>query len=509
VFEAAELGRSVDKKAFESAERELRTELLEAQRSARAAGLPVIVIVSGVEGAGKGGVVNRLRSWLDPRGVDVQVFWDETDEERERPNWWRFWRALPPRGGIGVLFGSWYTKPIVDVVFGKTDDAAFRVAMHDIVALERMLTLDGALIVKLWFHLSQEAQGKRYDDDMANGRPWKVSPLTEEYGKSYKAFRRVSEQAIGLTDTGLAPWHLIEATNERYRDLTAGQTLLAAMRSRLSGAVVPTAGSAVHVDTGDVGSELITVLDRVDLVSTIKSGTYKAELAKWQRCLNLLSWKAYKRGTSTVAVFEGWDASGKGGVIRRLMTAVDARLARVIPIAAPTDEEAAQHYLWRFWRHIPRAGRLTLYDRSWYGRVLVERVEGYATEAEWRRSYHEINTFEEQLRAHGVVMCKFWLHISPEEQLRRFEERKATPWKAHKITEDDWRNRERWDDYRLAVNDMVQRTSTTAAPWSLVPANDKKRARIQVIRTVCERLASELGEDIDALLAKGADNPGR
>jgi AMP-polyphosphate phosphotransferase len=191
-------------------------------------------------------------------------------------------------------------------------------------------------------------------------------------------------------------------------------------------------------------------------------------------------------------VFEGWDAAGKGGGIRRLTEAIDSRLCRVIPVAAPTDEERAHHYLWRFWRHIPRAGLVTIYDRSWYGRVLVERVEGFAREDEWMRAYLEINDFEQQLVESGVVLTKFWVHISLEEQLRRFEDRQRTPYKQHKITEEDWRNREKWEAYRAAVNDMVVRTSTRKAPWTLVAGNDKKFARIQMLETVCRRLERAL-----------------
>jgi polyphosphate kinase 2 (PPK2 family) len=215
-------------------------------------------------------------------------------------------------------------------------------------------------------------------------------------------------------------------------------------------------------------------------------------LDEYQSQLNNLAWQAREARLFTVAVFEGWDAAGKGGAIRRVTQAVDARLYQAITVGAPTDEERAHHYLWRFWRHLPRAGFMTIYDRSWYGRVLVERVEGFARPDEWRRSYLEINDFEEQLVDHGVVLMKFWLHISKEEQLRRFREREQVAWKQHKITPEDWRNRERWDDYRLAVDEMVARTSTEYAPWDLVAANDKRFARIEVLRAFCTCLERAL-----------------
>jgi polyphosphate kinase 2 (PPK2 family) len=219
-------------------------------------------------------------------------------------------------------------------------------------------------------------------------------------------------------------------------------------------------------------------------------------IAVFQGTLNQLQRRAYKNRVSTIMVFEGWDAAGKGGAIRRVTAALDARDYRVIPIAAPSDEERAQHYLWRFWRHLGRAGRVTIFDRSWYGRVLVERVEGFASEKEWMRAYAEINQFEDQLVDRGVVLVKYWLHVTKDEQLRRFKEREATPHKQWKLTPEDWRNRDRWQAYEDAVNDMIERTSTRDAPWTLVEANDKSYARLKVLETMCDRLERGLGKRV-------------
>jgi AMP-polyphosphate phosphotransferase len=492
MFETAELGRKLGKREFEAAENQLRSDLLMTQREIREAGLPVVLIVSGVEGSGKGAVVNRLTAWLDARGMSVHVFWEESDDAKQRPEFWRFWRKLPPRGTVGVMFGSWYTRPIVDRAFERSDDAQFHEELHRIVAFEQMLSLDGAIIVKAWFHLSKAAQKKQYRSEKNDGRAahWSVSPLTKDYAARYDNFVRVSEVALRRTDTGLAPWHVIEATNARYRDITIGQVLLAAMKAGLARGSATTMGLP---PVPPVAASQPNVLDMVPLSKSLSGGDYKEQLAHYQRKLSELSWAAYHAGVSTVAVFEGWDAGGKGGAIRRATAAIDARLCRVIPVAAPTEEERAQHYLWRFWRQVPRAGRVTIYDRSWYGRVLVERVENFAQPAEWSRAYHEINEFEEQLVEANTVVAKFWLHIDPEEQLRRFEARKNIPWKAHKITDEDWRNRDRWDDYALAVHDMVQHTSSSGAPWHLVPANDKRYARVFVLKTLCKMLSDRLG----------------
>ena len=490
MFEVAELGRTVSKETYAEKEPILRTALLDAQRRLRELPFPVIIIVSGVEGAGKGEVVNELNRWFDTRGVQTHAFWDESDEELERPKFWRFWRKLPPKSTVGVMFGSWYTESIIERVFRNRSRAEFERELDQISEFEQLLTNDGALIVKFWFHLTKKTQQKRLKQDRKNG---KGSPLLKAYSKSYERFRSISELAIRGTDSGFSPWHIIESKDRRYRNLAVGETLLSAIQRRLdtpNPAIPPTDPDDSLVT--DIPEASLTLLDKLDLGTKLTHSAYDHRLTEAQNRLRALAWRAHKAGINAVCVFEGWDAAGKGGAIRRLTGAIDARLYRVISIAAPTEEEQAQHYLWRFWRQLPRAGYCTIYDRSWYGRVLVERVEGFCDHHEWSRAYPEINHFEQQLSDDGTVVLKFWLHISPEEQLRRFEERKRIPWKQHKITDEDWRNRDRWDKYKHAVNDMVARTSTSYAPWTLVPANDKWFARVNVVETVCERLEAAL-----------------
>ncbi|MCB1692292.1 MAG: polyphosphate:AMP phosphotransferase [Pseudomonadales bacterium] len=492
MFEAAEVGRSIGKAAFKDAEPEVHQRLLGLQQKLRGSNKALIIIVSGVEGAGKGEVVDRLNRWFDTRDVQTFAYFDESDEERERPRFWRFWRTMPARGTIGVMFGSWYTRPIVDRVFEKITASGLDQELQRIQDLETTLARDGNIIVKLWFHLSKREQQKRLKQDTEIAK-FKKSPLLKEYSKSYDRFAKVSERAIRLTDTGLAPWHIVEATDTRYRDIETGRTLIAALEAHLE------AGDDRHdseapapaISLTDPSSKR-TVLDAVDLTQALAPKAYEKALEKAQARLHKLAWAMNREKKNAVLVFEGWDAAGKGSAIRRVTSAIDARLYRVIPIAAPTDEEKAHHYLWRFWRHVPRAGYMTMYDRSWYGRVLVERVEGFADENEWLRSYQEINNFEEHLTDHGIAVMKFWVHISFEEQLARFKARQTDATKQHKITDEDWRNREKWNDYKLAVNDMVAHTSTDSAPWTLVAGNDKNFARVQILETVCEGLESIL-----------------
>lgn len=490
MFETAELGHKVSKEEFAEAEIELRGKLLAVQRRLREADFQTIVIVSGVEAAGKSEVVNRLHEWLDARGLTTAAFWDESDEERERPSYWRFWRRMPPRGAIGILFGSWYTQPVVDRAYKKTKVAQLEGELNRINELERMLTDDGAIVVKLWFHLSKKAQKKRLKKIAEGQHRRKLTTWEKQFSEMYDAFVKVTEFAVRHTDTGNAPWHVIDSEDKRYRDLMAGRILLAALEQRLAQGPKPKAPPKPSIP--EPGGR-VTVLDRVDLTTTIDPVEYDERLAAGQSRLNALVMKARKQRRSVVAMFEGWDAAGKGGAIRRVTAAIDARLFRVISVAAPTDEERAQHYLWRFWRQVPRAGYVTIYDRSWYGRVLVERVEGFAGPDEWGRAYQEINDFERQLTDHGIVLAKFWLHVSPEEQLRRFEERGKIEHKKHKITDEDWRNREKWPKYEEAVDEMVARCSTAFAPWTLVPANSKYLARLTVVETLADRIEKALG----------------
>jgi len=492
MFEAAEVGRTIAKEVWAEEVPKLRAELLEAQLALRSTRAPVIVVVSGADGAGKGETVNRLHEWLDTRGLETHVFGPLTDEERDRPCYWRFWRTLPARGRIGIFFGSWYTDPIVRRVYGEISTAELEDAMARIAFFEKMLAADGAVVLKFWFHLSKQEQKRRLrrlERDKATR--WRVSPIDWKHLELYDKFRKQSERALARTDTEHAPWHVVEAADDRYRELTAGRVLLAALQRAVApvptvAAAAPAAAAAAPPAGG------LTILDRVDLTKSVSDAAYRKELAKLQSRLCDLAREAYQRRQSSVVVFEGWDAAGKGGAIRRVAEAMDARDYRVISVAAPTDEERAHHYLWRFWRHIPRAGTMTLYDRSWYGRVLVERVEGFATEAEWSRAYAEINDFEAQLVEHGMVLAKFWLHIGKAEQLARFKEREQVAYKRHKITDEDWRNRKRWARYEEAVGEMVARTSTRAAPWTLVPANDKHVARLTVLRTLCKGLEAAL-----------------
>lgn len=487
MFETAELGRSLSKDEYAAAEPALRTELLNLQRTLYHADFPVVVLVNGVDGAGKGAVINMLNEWMDTRNIQTTAFDEPTEEERHRPPYWRYWMALPPRGQIAIFTGAWYTQPIIQRAYGSTDDADLAAALARINRFEKMLVDSGALLVKVWLHISAPHQKKLFSKlEKKDETRWRVTKTDKKHAKLYDTFRRVSERALRETSTGEAPWRVVEGTDERYRVVTVARYLARCIERRLARDSSRVLAPEPPIDDPE------TILDKIDLTQKVDKSTYRTELERLQGRLNGLARRARKHDVSVILVFEGADAAGKGGAIRRITEALDARQCRVIQVAAPTDEEKSRHYLWRFWRHLPRLGRFTIYDRSWYGRVLVERVEGFATEAEWMRSYKEINDFEEQLVDFGIVLSKFWVHISSEEQLRRFEARERIPWKQYKITDEDYRNRDKANQYEAAANEMVERTSTEYARWNLVASEDKRFGRIQILETICNQLEAAL-----------------
>lgn len=488
MFESAELGHKISKSVYDDAVPQLREELLNAQFDLAQQGrFPVIILIGGIDGAGRSETVDLLNAWMDPRFIQTHGMGEPSDEEMERPMMWRFWRALPPKGRIGLFLGSWYTWPILHRIKGHTNDGELVQSLERARRFEKMLTDEGALVLKFWLHLSREKQYDRLHDLEKSARTrWRVTERDWEHYKQYDKFRVVNETVIRHTSTAEAPWLIVEGEDHRYRSLTIGQSILQSLRQRLD----ETTQAAAKV----AAPPLLSAIDKLDILHTLDQSLtlgkpeYRKALDKYQGKLALLSRDPRFNKMTVVVVFEGNDAAGKGGAIRRLTSALDARRYEIIPVAAPTEEARAQPYLWRFWRHIPRRGRVAIFDRSWYGRVLVERVEQFCSEADWMRAYGEINDFESQLVRNNTLVVKFWLAISKDEQLKRFKEREQVIFKRFKITEEDWRNRKKWETYEHAVCDMVDRTSTEIAPWTLVEANDKNYARIKILKTLCQSI---------------------
>ncbi len=485
MFESAELAPAVDDATYEKKVPALREALLSAQAAVlQRKEFPVIVLISGFEAAGKGDTLRVIHQWMDPRYVRASAFDDPNCIEVEHPGMWRFWRALPRAGTTGVLLGAWYREAIYGRVYRGEKRAQLEQRIQAIARFEQMLADEGALVVKLWLHLSKSQQRAKLEELDSNKRTrWRVKPSDWRNHEHYSEFRAVDEEILRKTNTGDAPWIIVGSDDANYRRLTVGHALLDAMRARLAKPEDRRVKKPPVVR--GAGTKLFRELD---MKASLEKRDYEKRLAQAQGEIAIASRRAAKKKRAIVLVFEGPDAAGKGGTIARVTDPLDARRYRVNAVAAPSEEERSFPYLWRFWTKIPRDGEIAIFDRSWYGRTLVERVEGFASDAAWKRAYGEINDFEEALVAHGAIVLKFWLHITEAEQLRRFRERQKAGYKRYKITPEDWRNRKRWGAYEQAASDTFDATSTHDAPWTIVPANDKRLARVTVLETLAARL---------------------
>lgn len=485
----------LSKKEYEARLPEVRAALVRMQLELKSARFPVVLVIAGVEASGKGDVVNILNGWLDPRGFETFAFHEPTDEERDRPAMWRYWRTLPPDGRMAIYSGGWHTDAINEDPRTTRELEQFDAMMRRITWFEGQLAASGALIVKVWLNLSKAAQKARLRDLESDPRTaWRVAPEDWKSQRDYDRLARLAERMRSATHQPGAPWYIVNAEDERARNLAVADILLSRFRVHARArARVRAAAGKPHKRVVPLRPSGLRRLLALPLERRLSQSDYEKKRDKWLGRLNRVVRAAGQERRSIVWVFEGWDAAGKGGAIRRLVDAIDARDFRVIPVSKPTDEEKAHHYLWRFWRHVPRAGMITIYDRSWYGRVLVERLEGFATEAEWKRAYRELNEFELELSEHGVIVLKFWMHISKAEQLRRFRDREETAYKRHKMQSEDWRNRRKWQSYEIAVGDMLALTNSRHAPWHLVAANNKRHARLEIIRTSCRQIEAALG----------------
>lgn len=482
----------LSEKQFEKRICKLRTGLIKVQRKLQNAPNPIIIIIAGVDGAGKGQAIQLLNEWLDPRDLSTHSFWDLSDEALQRPHYWRYWDALPRRGKLAIWFGGWYSVPLIESVLKRLTSAELDECLTDIQKQEVALTMDGAVILKFWFHLTKSEQEQRLRHLYENPKEhWRAMSDDWKHHSLYERFESFATIVLSRTHHETRPWFFVPSADPQRRDLVFATLLSRALEKMvIDGADRSDSRASPMVR---YQPSPYRALAEVDLDQRLSREDYDLQLVEAQSRLHHLFWAAYEKKVSTILVSEGWDAAGKGGAIRRVTATIDPRLFRIVQVGPPSLEEHAYHYLWRFWRDLPRDGRITIFDRSWYGRVLVERIEGFATESEWQRAYAEINDFEKEISQHGTLLLKFWIHISKDKQLNRFRSREEIALKRHKITKEDWRNRERWDDYEVAVNDMVAYTNSSHAPWKLVAGNNKRFARIQMIETICERLKAAVG----------------
>lgn len=507
MLEKVDLTKKMDKKEYKERMPELEAKLGRLQRECREKKITVLIAFEGYGAAGKGLQIGKLIQALDPRGFRVFAVKKETEDERMHPFMWRFWTKLPEKGRIAIYDTSWYRKVMADRFEKKTPESEVPAAFESIRAFEKQLTDDGIVIIKLFLLIDKKEQKKRFRKLMESpDSEWRVSKEDLERNKHFDEYEQINEEMLRKTDSEYAPWNLVEAMDRRFATVKIYNIVAEAMEEALE-----KAGEAARVqaetDSWEKAQKEIrenlqgqtklqdSILAKADLSKSLTKEEYKERLKELQKKIAKLHGELYRRRIPVVLGFEGWDAGGKGGAIKRLTEKMDPRGYVVNPTASPNDIEKAHHYLWRFWRAMPKDGHIAIFDRTWYGRVMVERIEGFCTEKEWKRAYKEINDMEQDLVNAGAVVMKFWMQIDKDEQKRRFEERQNNPEKQWKITDEDWRNREKWDQYEEAVNEMLLRTSTPQAPWIVVEGNCKYYARIRVLESVVEALEKRLAEE--------------
>jgi AMP-polyphosphate phosphotransferase len=490
MLDKVDLAKKLEKKQYKAIMPGLTEKLGELQRTCREKQIPVMIVFEGWDAAGKGTMINRLMLALDARGYKVQPTNPPNEEERLRPYMWRFWCKTPAHGRITIFDRSWYGRVLVERVNKLVSKKVWRAAYEEINSFERQLADDGTVIVKFFLHISKKEQKKRFKALEENkATSWKVTREDWKNHQRYDEYAEAVEDMLAATDSYQAPWTIVESTDQRHATAKVFGAVIEALQSRLDkiAEAVPkkakkTAAEAKHE----------SILDNVDLSQDVDRDEYETELGECQKRIFDLEHEIYKKRIPVMIVYEGWDAAGKGGNIRRLVQGMDPRGFEVIPVAAPNDVEKQHHYLWRFWINMPKAGHIAIFDRSWYGRVMVERIEGFCREDEWQRAFAEINEMEKQCVDFGAVLVKFWLHIDQKEQLKRFKGRESLTTKQWKITDEDWRNREKWEQYKTAVDDMLRKTSTNYAPWTIVEANSKLHARLKAIKTVIGAIEDRL-----------------
>ena len=471
--------------------REAEKRLLLLQQDLRALGIPVVIVLEGWSAAGKGAMAGELLEGLDPRGYEVHVP-ERFPEAHGYPELRDYWVRMPRNGHISLFIGSWYAPLLKRCVEQKSARKAD--AYETVCQMESMLAADGVVLLKFFLSVRRGEQKRRLRELKANKRTSaRVTRADLEQNERYDEWR--TQYNLMLSATSATPWHVLNGEDKRVCKRQLYETVLARLQAAIDQRRAGLRPWDVPALPG-VPPSAVLPMPHLDDFSALEEfeGDYAQELKRLKKRLRKLQYDLYRRGVPMVLVFEGWDAAGKGGCIRRLSSALDPRGFTVAPIASPTAEEKEHHHLWRFWRAIPRGGHIVIFDRSWYGRVMVERIEGFCTEAQWRRAYEEMNLFEQDLLRSGAIIRKFWLHINSDEQLQRFIARRDDPQKQWKITDEDWRNRAKWDEYARAADEMLQRTHTPGAPWVVVPAGDKRYARIQVLRTVVRALEDAAAE---------------
>ena len=477
-----------ENEGFKEKREMLSRELGRLQRECKEKNIPVMIAFEGCGASGKGVQISELIRSMDPRGFVVYASKKLTEEEIMHPFLWRYWIRLPKPGQFAIYDSSWYRKVILERMEKQADEVKMRKYYDSICGFEKQLTDSGMIIIKILLEIDSKEQKKRLKKlENSKDTRWRVADKDYDQNRDFKNYVKSCDEIIKYTDKDNAKWHRVDATDKKEASLKIFEAVIDEIKAKLSAVEEPEIVNLEEVKMPDLSRQ---VAPKEELTKE----EYEKELKKLQKKIKKLHGELYQRRIPVVLAFEGWDAAGKGGAIKRLTRSMDPRGYVVHPTAAPDGLERSYHYLWRFWKSMPKDGHISIFDRTWYGRVLVERIEGFCKEAEWKRAYGEINRMERDLADSGAIVLKFWLNIDKDEQEKRFKARMEDPEKQWKITDEDWRNREKWDEYEVAVSEMIARTSTKEAPWIVVEGNSKYYARLKVLKTVVQAIEQKMNE---------------
>ncbi len=465
-----------------------RIELAGKQLAIKEKKLPVLVIFDGWGSAGKGSVLGKVIKSLDPRFFKTETLSKPTEDDLRRPFLYKYFKRIPEGGKFSFFDGSWMDDITRSYLTGEISEEEYSSNLTSIKRFERQLSDNGYLVVKFFFHIKRKEQKKRLKElEKNNSTGWRVEKWDKWQNKHYKKCLETYDRYLDATNQFVAPWYFVDSKSRKWAELQVTEILVKSIDIALENT-----GRAVPLLQNTFPLEHIPKLADIPLDKKIEPEKYKEKLDKLQHRLSELHNEIYLRKIPVVIAYEGWDAAGKGGNIKRLTSALDPRGFEVHPIASPEPHEKNRHYLWRFWTRLPKDGHIAIFDRTWYGRVMVERLEGFCSENDWQSAYNEINEFEKELTDWGAIVIKFWVQIDKDTQLKRFTDRQNTPEKQWKITDEDWRNREKWDLYEKAIDEMIEKTSTVSAPWHVLESNDKYYARIKALTVVIEEIEKRL-----------------
>lgn len=498
-----DLTKRTEKSVYKKKMKSMKEELEVLQRTIQKHKISVIILLEGWEASGKGKTIKKIIEPLDPRNFNVYASPIPSDVDRRFPFLKRYWDIIPKEGKILILDKGWYSDIISDTYNGGLTEAEIKSRIESVNTFERQLADSKILILKFFLHISKKKQRENFDELLADESTlWRIRKKDLKQNEKYQKYFKRIDDVLLKTNTPYARWNVIASEFNETATLEIYDLILSQIKNAIARAEE---GSPLY-DYEEAENERglhpsivvrpsvmgFPVLKDVDLSLKLSKQEYDKRLEKLQKRLSILHNVIYREKVPVIIAYEGWDAAGKGGNIKRVSEALDPRGYSVNPISAPDNNERLYHYLWRFWRKLPKDGHIAIFDRTWYGRVMVERIEGFCSESEWKRAYREINEFEEELCRWGAVVVKFWVDVDKDEQLRRFKERENTPNKRWKITEEDWRNREKWELYESAVNEMFQRTSTETVKWTVLESNDKLYARIKALEIIIDAIEQKL-----------------